>query len=268
MERVERFLAESLKYNPSLIGILYEKYIDSEIERYDVLYPPEMKFDGSPDSVRTDEYSSCPFHNDSKPKYDITDVSDIYVNYNKSFFLKKGVKENPREEDKNYFCTSFWNGWGIEIKSKWVCELTKTDECEVEKKVSDIRLPIAPKEGWIKKNEKEYKMKGIKRRWSDLYVFVSYTTNKGVPDFTGVSSIIVIPTFLIKRYLGSEQQSIKVSELEKKSRIDISKFKVTKIEEIPQKIINLISEYWLHMLIYKEEGDMKKRKWHEKHMLK
>ncbi|MUK67736.1 hypothetical protein GNP67_19190 [Aliivibrio fischeri] len=268
MERVENFLAESLKYNPSWIGILYEKYIDSEIKRYDALNPPEMKSNGSPESVRTEEYSCCPFHNDSKPKYDMTDVSDIYVNYNKSVFINRGVKENPLEEDKHYFCTSFWNGWGVEIKSKWVCELTKTDKGEVEKKVSNIRLPIPPKEGWVKTNKAEYKMKGVERRWSDLYIFISYSTNEGVPDFTGVASIMVVPTFLIKRYLGNIQQSVKVSSLEKKLGKDLNKFKVTKIEEIPQKIIELITEYWIQMLKYKIQGDVKKKKWHKEHIVK
>ncbi len=265
-------LLSILKDNPSWIGRTYEAFIIEAIKEFEDKNP---KADSSNFNKLKNQRPDCYLNN---PLFDIrseengeTDVSDIWVCYPDPIFQLCGITNRPFEEDKELFCKTTWNGWGIEVKSKVlqagsenVLELISRGELKTS-------LPLKPKSAWMKTIDNiELATSDIRRRWADFYIYILYRTVDGYPDFSGIHNcvILVIPTITLVDALSDSGKSpnagsIQVNELTNIIGDDYLNYIVPSIEDIPKKVLDLVSDNYQRMFKYKRDGENLKRTWYE-----
>lgn len=263
-------LLSILKDNPSWIGRTYEAFIIEAIKKFEHENPVAHS---SRFNKFTNKRPDCYLHN---PIFDIrseengeVDVSDVYVCYPDPIFNMCGITSDPNKEDKDLFCKTTWNGWGVEVKTK----ILPDGEDDVSELISlgelKTSLPLKQKSAWMQTIDgKEYVTSDIQRRWADFYIYILYRTTEGYPDFKGADkcSILVVPTIVLIDALSvksSDAGTIQVNELTRIIGDDYLNYMVSSVDDIPEKILDLAAGNYLSMFKYKREGERLKRSWYE-----
>lgn len=263
-------LLSILKDNPSWIGRTFEVFIIEAIKKFEKENPPVHS---SSFNMSKNQRPDCYLHN---PLFDIrseengeVDVSDVYVCYPSPIFNLCGITNSPYKEDKDLFCKTTWNGWGIEVKSKILPAGDESISELISQGALKTPLPLKPKSAWIQTvDDVELSTSDIQRRWADFYIYILYRTTDGYPDFSGMNNctILVIPTIVLVDAISGKSpdaRSIQINELTRIIGEDYSKYLALSVDGIPKKILDLVSENYRRMFEYKRKGESMKKEWYE-----
>ncbi|MCL9656302.1 hypothetical protein L2088_16485 [Pseudomonas protegens] len=269
MELSERLL-KILKNNPSWIGRVYESFIISAIKDFERNNPPAHSPDFKPETNRRPYgYLHNKLFDPVSEDNGESDVADIYFGYPQPLLDSCKVTTDPLNEDKDWFCRTTWNGWAVEVKTKLVDKTERPLRHLAYANELKTALPVSPKAAWMQtRNGKELTSNQLKRRWADLYVYILYQLDDGIPDFTGATGtyIMVIPTFILNEALKDTGENAETIQLNKLMKVLVPhhlRYFTYLTEHIPGKMLHLASEHWQEMFAYKREGDALKRQWYE-----
>ncbi|MEY9331989.1 hypothetical protein ABH911_002300 [Pseudomonas protegens] len=269
MELSERLL-NILKNNPSWIGRVYESFIISAIKEFERNNPPAHSPDFDPKTnQRPYGYQHNKLFDPASEDNGETDVADIYFGYPQPLLDACKITTDPLVEDQSWFCRTTWNGWAVEVKTKRVDKTDRPLHHLAFAGELNTALPVARKTAWMQtRNGEELISNQLKRRWADLYVYILYQLDDGLPDFTGATGtyILVIPTLLLNEALrdtSEDAETIQLNKLMKILDLHHLRYFTHLTQDIPGKMLQLASEQWQAMFAYKREGDALKRQWYE-----
>ncbi|WP_157838076.1 hypothetical protein [Pseudomonas sp. PH1b] len=267
MELPQRLL-KILKNNPSWIGRVYESCIISAIKQFEQANPPLGKLNYSP-TQRPSNYRSNVLFDPASEDNGENDVADIFLGYPQPVLDLYPNIHAPVAENKELFCQSFRNGWGVEVKSKQVPSTAQRLSLLARRAELKTQLPLAPKSAWMKTwDAQEYRCDHVTRRWADIYVYILYQLHDGYPDFDGINGcvILVIPTIILNRLLAdhsSQAQTIQLDKLMSLLGPDYNQYLIFSVQAIARKALELANDHWKEMIAYKHQGDVLKRQWYE-----